>query len=289
MSTVSSLKLVFLIGCPRSGTSWVQTLISANARVATAQESDLFDLYLGPMIRMWKKYSSPEGISGREAVGLNTLISNGCFLRLLREFASSAIRDECFREGIHSIFLEKTPSHAMFMEEILEVFPDAQFVHLIRDPVDTVASLLAASRSWGRGWAPSSVFAASQLWTSHVYSACKLGRSLPRESYVEVKYENIASDQLQSLFSFMGLSVRSSECSDYFERNRKFSPERSRLQYYGDAREKFGPYVTEPKDFTSKSGCVLGPIDYFITRCVTRHVSKFVMSSDSHSIEHWKK
>jgi hypothetical protein len=38
-------KLVFLVGAPRSGTSWLQLLLSASPSIATATETYLFATY----------------------------------------------------------------------------------------------------------------------------------------------------------------------------------------------------------------------------------------------------
>jgi hypothetical protein len=42
--------LVFLVGAPRSGTTWVQLLLSRSSSVVTAQETDLFDVSLRPIV-----------------------------------------------------------------------------------------------------------------------------------------------------------------------------------------------------------------------------------------------
>src|SRR5215469_4920410 len=39
-------KYVLIVGCPRSGTSWLQRLLSQHPQVATTQETHLFSEYL---------------------------------------------------------------------------------------------------------------------------------------------------------------------------------------------------------------------------------------------------
>src|SRR5205085_953700 len=46
--------LLFVVGCPRSGTTWIQRLLATHPCVRTGQESDLFDLYIGPQLRTWQ-------------------------------------------------------------------------------------------------------------------------------------------------------------------------------------------------------------------------------------------
>lgn len=40
---------------------------------------------------------------------------------------------------------DKTPLNSLHLDDILAVFPDARFVHLMRDPVDTIHSFLKAN------------------------------------------------------------------------------------------------------------------------------------------------
>jgi hypothetical protein len=47
--------LVFLIGCPRSGTTWLQRLLASHPQVRTVQETFLFPRYISPQLR--GKYS----------------------------------------------------------------------------------------------------------------------------------------------------------------------------------------------------------------------------------------
>ena len=91
--------------------------------------------------------------------------------------------------GPGDIFVEKTPSHALFIPEILELFPGSRFIHVLRDARDTVASLLAASRGWGRGWAPRRATAAARMWVEHVRAVRCAATRLPGEKLCEVRYE----------------------------------------------------------------------------------------------------
>lgn len=62
--------VVFLVGSPRSGTTWVQRLLASHPQIQTGQESHLFAAYIGPQLRAWRAGSDPLKWSGRGAVGL---------------------------------------------------------------------------------------------------------------------------------------------------------------------------------------------------------------------------
>ncbi|HEY2596345.1 MAG TPA: sulfotransferase, partial [Chloroflexota bacterium] len=61
--------LVFVVGCPRSGTTWVQRLLASHSCIRTGQESDLFDMYVGPLLHTWQQELRVDS-SGRGGVGL---------------------------------------------------------------------------------------------------------------------------------------------------------------------------------------------------------------------------
>ncbi len=97
------------------------------------------------------------------------------------------------------IFLEKTPSHALFIPEIKEVLPNARIIHLLRDPRDVVASLLAASRGWGSNWAPRGAGAAVQIWVEHFTAVSQAAKFLSSDEFCEITYEDLWQTPLDVL------------------------------------------------------------------------------------------
>jgi hypothetical protein len=61
---------VFLVGCPRSGTTWVQRLLACHPGIATGQESNLFEMYIGPQLRscLDQAMQRPAGTGKRKLV-----------------------------------------------------------------------------------------------------------------------------------------------------------------------------------------------------------------------------
>jgi hypothetical protein len=47
-------RYVFVVGSPRSGTTWLQLLLAQHPAVATHQETHLFHNYLGPLERAYR-------------------------------------------------------------------------------------------------------------------------------------------------------------------------------------------------------------------------------------------
>lgn len=201
------MKHVFIVGCPRSGTSWLQLLMAQHPQVATTQETHLFDGYLRYLDQAWKRYA-------RWNTGINRLYCETEFHALCARFANDVFQRIAATNPAATVILEKTPAHVRYGELILKLVPDACFIHLVRDPRSVVASLCAAGKSWGSEWASDSVVDNAQLWRSDVAT----GRALAAltKSYREVRYEDIngisGAAALASLYGWTGLSADTEFC-----------------------------------------------------------------------------
>ncbi len=212
--------LLFVVGCPRSGTTWIQRLLAAHPDVRTGQESDVFDLYVGLQLRTWR--NELRGGDGRGGVGLACYLDEEAFLATLRRYMLELLEPMVGPLEPGQIFLEKTPSHAVYLPEIAELLPDARVVNVLRDARDVAASLLAASRSWGAGWAPRRARDAARMWVEHV-EAVERARSILGDRLLEVRYEDVhdaPERELRRLLAFAGLAWSDPEIHEAIEANR---------------------------------------------------------------------
>jgi hypothetical protein len=154
------LKAVFLVGCPRSGTTLIQSLLGCAPGFATFPESHLFSrgfarrLGLALPQRSAKKealrFFADAGISSDRLppAGPLTLLPGlrGVFFLDVLDAAARA-------ENAHS-WLEKTPRHLHYIDVIQAAVRAAHrqvaFVHVVRDGVAVASSLIKASQYWHR-------------------------------------------------------------------------------------------------------------------------------------------
>jgi len=95
---------------------------------------------------------------------------------------------------------DKTPAYMMDVPLLATLFPQARFVHLIRDPRDCG---LSAEQAWG-----SAPLRTAQKWADRVRACRTAGKTLGPERYLEVRYEDLISDvtgKLAELFDFLGV------------------------------------------------------------------------------------
>jgi sulfotransferase family protein len=206
-------QLVFLVGAPRSGTTWLQLLLARSPFVVTAQETHLFSVFLSSIVDEWNRLRK-----GGQRTGVNLVLIDEEFRRLLRSTSGFVLAKIAQSKPSATVVLDKTPDHVRFWREILDAWPEAHFIHIIRDPRSVVASLRVASRSWAAGWASSRISRNCERWIGDVGSGRQIRSVTP--NYQEVCYEELISDGPNVVMRLLtGLGIRASrdECTRYFE------------------------------------------------------------------------
>jgi hypothetical protein len=195
------LDLVFLVGSPRSGTTWLQGLIASHPAVHTGPETQFFGAYHSVETEYLREKDGRCGIS--------EYLSKEAFYGLMAESFWTVVSTLPAPETPPRYFLEKSPYHCVFGEFILRTFPKARFIHLIRDARAVVASMLRISKSWGQNWAPDNAERATTFWFECVSAGCRISKmvSSPNQ-YLGIRYEDVRANQegyLTDLYNWLGL------------------------------------------------------------------------------------
>jgi hypothetical protein len=168
--------MIFNVGSRRSGTFWLQRIVTAHPEVAAVpSETHLFSGGIAPLFEHFQ-----------HSLRSSTKVGE---VYVERDAALDAARDLCdvVFEGVvepgTTRIAERTPLHVLHLELIAAIYPDARFVHIVRDGRDVARSI--AAQEWG----PSSIEEAAAEWRSAILAAREAG--LPDEVYREVRYEEI--------------------------------------------------------------------------------------------------
>ena len=250
--------LVFIVGSPRSGTTWLQRLLATHPQVQTGQESRVF-FYIASQFQMWRQDLASAEVIGRGGTGLACYLNEAEFLAIQRKYLASLLAP--MLQGLQpgQIFLEKTPGHALFITEIVQLLPAAKIIHLVRDPRDVVASLLAAAKGWGKSWAPRDVKMALQEWRWHVEAVHKAAPRLAAGQFWEVCYEDLVDNparQLRLAADFLHLPWQDEEIAAAIAANTAGELRHGRgtqIPIYGVLGKDANSVVAEPKDFVRKA------------------------------------
>lgn len=206
---------VFIIGAARSGTTWMYDIFTAHPEVAGVFESWLFtrDNGLGSLFSAahWPPKHS----------GLGRYLSRDEVLVFTRETARS-ILGKAIQDG-HSYMVEKSPSHLYSMKLIAEIFPEARFIHVLRDGRDVCVSVQAAARTWMPDWQRTfggSMEASAKSWRDAVQRTRNDGKSLG-DRFMEIRYETLKADPIASykqLFNFCEIPCTDEILQEIFEK-----------------------------------------------------------------------
>lgn len=204
---------IFVVGVPRSGTTWVADILGAHPNVARVPgETHLFDRYLSGFARIVERRWD------RTDVLLSRAVDPELLTRELRLFASRILA-AALGPGDRYL-VEKTPNHLIVMPFIAAVFPEARFVHVIRDGRDVFVSARARSRSRGdpAAWQGSAVRNARR-WSDYLRQADRDADALAGR-IMEIRYEQLKADPLltyKRLFDFCGIAVDDQTLADIRE------------------------------------------------------------------------
>jgi hypothetical protein len=242
---IARKRIVFLVGAPRSGTTWLQLLLSRSPRIATANETFLFTGYTRSLFAAWAHHQG-----NVRAVGLHNLMSEEEYFGLIRNFTCKVMLRILEKKPEADIVLEKTPDHVLHWRDILKIFPEAYFLHIVRDPRSVVSSLCAASRAaWGAKWTSREVLMNCETWIKYIEESKKLKAAT--DNFLEVKYQDLwhnGGETLISIFSWLGIQVSQTECSTILRE--------CQIANLRDGRLEGAPWdmATEPKEFYRKGG-----------------------------------
>jgi hypothetical protein len=204
--------VVFLLSLPRSGSTLLQRLLAAHPQIAACGE---------PWLALPALYSLRESGVDSEydhrtaARGIRSFCSH-CLPGGEREYRE-ALRDHLNRlytsaaHG-HRYFLDKTPRYHLIADELLDLFPNAHFLFLWRNPLAIAASLL---ESWNQG-----------RWNLDVHAidlyagtTRLIGASMRTElNATAIRYEDLVTSpelELRRLLIWLGLDLPTSIVDRY--------------------------------------------------------------------------
>ena len=214
--------IAFIIGSPRSGTTWLQKILGSHESIVTAQESEFFVSFALPWIRSFEnQLNNP---SGRGGTGLPCYLTENQFEAIIRNTFYQIIAEvRAYSE--ERIFVEKTPSHALVVDIIHRILPRAKFIHIVRDPRDVAASMIAASKSWGKNWAPGNTFTAARMWSQHVRTAREQLVEISKEQIYWLRYEDLkisTAKVIEEILNFIGLETASNIIDSIIQGSQRF-------------------------------------------------------------------
>ena len=202
------------VGSGRSGTTLFRNVFDAHSQLAMSHEAH----FIAPLAHKRHEYESGSGFDVDKLVA--DLYADSNFVR--QGLDEAAVRDtlvhadpSTYAEAVRAVYTlfakthgkalygDKTPGYVIQLDVLGEVFPEAKFVHIIRDGRDVALAYLDRDE-----WGPSTVADAAHYWRSRVARGRTAGVKLGSERYREVRYEDMVEDPegtTRTLCEFLGI------------------------------------------------------------------------------------
>ena len=193
---------IFLFSLPRSGSTLLQRLLAGHQNIMTVSEPWL----LLPFCYALKA----EGILSEyhqrwAARALKDFIAElpnqeTDYNEELQKFALS-LYDKANKKKAH-YFLDKTPRYYLIIQQIIDIFPDAKFIFLFRNPLQILASIIKS-------------FNHNRMCLHEYYIDLYRGPQLLAQGYRQIRYKSIAvkfehlicnpQHELQRITQYLGI------------------------------------------------------------------------------------
>lgn len=219
---------VFLVGCPRSGTTFLQDLLARHPQVLSLPETAFFDDTVGGF-QTWVRSGETPKLRGR--LGYAGRAARRNVPRKLREIAEATgarapwlpwrwryadyvrqftgLLDAAAQSRGRSLWLEKTPNHLAYLPYIEALVPGARCIHLVRRGEDVIASLVDAGLRYEQ--AMDAFDHGLAWWASQWNRSVEVHRryaGAPR--HLVVFHEDLIADlsgQFRRICEFLGVAV----------------------------------------------------------------------------------
>ncbi|MHC4990434.1 MAG: sulfotransferase family protein [Planctomycetota bacterium] len=203
---IRQLDVFFVVGCQWSGTTWVGRLLDAHPHVACRGEGHLTDV-LTPMLEL-----AINGYNDQDETTHKLTVEDlFCAVRLLADRMLAGYVEASGCERVVAVG-DKTPEAAVAVPQLGRLYPEARFVHVIRDGRDGAVSGWAHLQRQGQAdrfaaFEDYAAYFAEHHWKPYVERARAAGASLPGR-YMEVHYESLLTEPRATtaeLLRFLGV------------------------------------------------------------------------------------
>jgi len=236
-------KPIFVVGAPRTGTTWVANILCRHSDVAGIQAERHYGIHESSFFSHLKRYFGDPSKNSNFKVFLEEFKNSdyfrfsgldesflynyqgpqkyGCFFRdLMDEFAKTKNS---------KYWVEKTTSHTLTLPEIKNVFPNAYFVATKRNIIDTIRSaigLKVKNETIGKNGARKKLHILIEVFRYHTFKKHVTQFARLNSSIQTIEFEKLVNDKehvVKQLCQFLEFNYEKTMLDQKFEPNTSFS------------------------------------------------------------------
>lgn len=263
------LRKIFVVGCPKSGTTWMRNLLDGHPQIVLMGEGAFASRLMPYLANAIKAHNDHQTKHKHQDFTLVPPIDQQMLLRLALDSRFTRYLERSGRDASKLRFIgDKTPEHTFSISILSKLYPESKFIQTVRDPRDAAISgwFHLAKKDNVQKTQEQYVREFSEGWVKHLEAGRAAGKQIPGR-YLEVRYETLHEnehDTIRDILDFLGASNNETcikACSEAgaFE---KQSGGRSRGEvkndnFYrtgmvGDHKNHMPPELTESFSLTAK-------------------------------------
>lgn len=259
---------IYIIGAPRSGTTWLHTLVGSHPQVATFAELNTFHSYIRPLIQAWDREQMINE-TGKWKMGLPLLYSKQERDDVISKFLEDLYARVASAKPGCTHILDKHPGNTFEVDLVRQFFPHARFIHIIRDGREVARSLCRIHRDMGPTFGSATWDNACWQWHTYVQEGL---RHRGQPWYMEMRYEDLLAsgeETLQQVFDFCDIPAAPGLSAEIVAScSRQKMEQKSGASYYSDAHFSKGKEAPlSPLDayrFHRGAGSLLQELGYVV-------------------------
>jgi protein-tyrosine sulfotransferase len=187
-TTMDTKRLIFIGGSPRSGTTLVQNMLDSHPMVVGGPEF----LHLPDIIGLRKRLHTSIGLKWIDLFCSKKSVDNHIVATVTDLFLPIAEKYGCH------YYSEKTPENILVFSALIELFPEAHFIQVMRDPRAILSSMQQVKKkALAKGVeVPSFTVSsnASIVYIKRCYNAGRLAVQRYPDKVLSVVYEKLVTD-----------------------------------------------------------------------------------------------
>jgi len=203
--------LFFVVGCQKTGTTWVQQLFNGHPQAVCCGETDFGGVLFPELQKAFHRFNQ------EQKAGKHGVFGEMNFRDVIASAIGTKLADWAEQKPQAIAIGEKTPEHAQILAELATVFPAMRAVHVVRDPRDVIISgwhhnMKQAPETFQKTFSSLKDYAEYLMayhWRLYVEKAETWGRHNP-DTFTRLRYEDLLTDPAAAISpacQMLGLST----------------------------------------------------------------------------------
>ncbi len=211
---------VFLVGAERSGTTMLHLMLDSHPEITGCEGFEFMVEMVGeqgerPELADYYEYLSRHAIFGTSELSIDRSLD---YDSLVNDFLEQ-------RHGADNHVQPVIPMVHFGFSRLLHIWPEARFIHLVRDPRDVTSSVIEM------GWA-GTVWHGLDKWIESEDEWTEFAKRIDASKFIELHYSDLIADhptELGKVCGFLGLAY-TDEMMSYAKETEYTVPDPSRVE-----------------------------------------------------------